>query len=140
MPTEDEVIDPDGKFAGLVSRAHEWAKKPFEVTEVEALQEFWTEDALLIPFEAPVVSSTRALLKYYEQVSQLPGFKVEWEPVSVDLSADGGLGYVVGRHWVTVDDPEGRTHRSEGRDVSIWRRDEGDWRWCVQIWNPEPAA
>ena len=134
-------MTPEINTSGLQRRAEEWAKKPFEVSEVGSLEEFWTNDALLIPLEAPTVSGTPALLQYYAQTLNLPDFHVAWKAVTVDLSADGSLGYVVGKHTVTVTDPEGRTHQSRGRDVSIWKKgDDGEWRWCVQTWNGEPSA
>jgi ketosteroid isomerase-like protein len=45
------------------------------------------------------------------------------------------------RNRVTVNAPDGTPVPTEGRAVTIWRREsDGEWRCTVDIWNAEPMA
>jgi ketosteroid isomerase-like protein len=72
---------------------------------------------------------------------RIPGFKITWESNDVTFSADGQLAYMFSRNAVTVNAPDGAPMTTEGRAVTIWRREsDGEWRCAVDIWNAGAAA
>jgi ketosteroid isomerase-like protein len=72
---------------------------------------------------------------------QLPGFRISWTSTDVTFSPDGLLAYMFSRNAVSMDAPDGSPTRTEGRAVTIWRREsDGEWRCAVDIWNADPAA
>lgn len=73
-----------------------------------------------------------------------PSVSLRWEPLRADIAASGDLGWTTGT-WVSEGpDPEGGTVRSEGRYVTIWRRQaDGSWKVVMDLGNtvePEPEG
>ncbi len=58
-----------------------------------------------------------------------PAFQLTWEPLQVDVSADGTLGYTWGRYEATERAPDGKTTATPGIFVTIWKRQpDGSWK------------
>jgi len=125
----------------LLRRDAEWAQAASEGRDVERILSYWTEDAVVLPPGLPSVVGKAALRQYVEGSMQIPGFKITWESDDVTFSPDGQLAYMFSRNAVTVNAPDGAPITSEGRAVTIWRREsDGEWRCAVDIWNAEAAA
>jgi ketosteroid isomerase-like protein len=125
----------------LLRRDAEWAKVASEGREVERILSYWTEDAVVMPPGLPSVVGKAALRQYVEGSIQIPGFRITWKSKDVTLSPDGRLAYMFSRNAVTMNTPEGTPITTEGRAVTIWRREsDSEWRCAVDIWNAEPAA
>ena len=125
----------------LLRRDAEWAEVASEGRDVELILSYWTEDAVVLPPGLPPVVGKAALRQYVEGSMQIPGFRITWESKDVTLSPDGRLAYMFSRNAVTVNAPDGTPMTTEGRAVTIWRREpDGEWRCAVDIWNAEPAA
>jgi ketosteroid isomerase-like protein len=127
--------------ARLLQRDAEWAKVASEGREVEIILSYWTEDAVVLPPGLPAVVGKSALRQYVEGSMQIPGFRITWASTDVTLSPDGQLAYMFSRNAVTMNAPDGTPNTTEGRAITIWRREsDGEWRCAVDIWNAEPAA
>jgi ketosteroid isomerase-like protein len=125
----------------LLRRDAEWAQSAAERHDVERILSYWTEDAVVLPPGLPAVVGKAALRQYVEGSMQIPGFRITWESKDVMLSPDGQLAYMFSRNAVTVNAPDGTPVTTEGRAVTIWRREsDGEWRCAVDIWNADPAA
>jgi ketosteroid isomerase-like protein len=125
----------------LLRRDAEWAEAASEGRDVELILSYWTEDAVVMPPGLPSVVGKAALRQYVEGSMRIPGFRITWESQDVTLSPDGRLAYMFSRNAVTVMAPDGTPMTTEGRAVTIWRREpDGEWRCAVDIWNAEPAA
>jgi ketosteroid isomerase-like protein len=125
----------------LLRRDAEWAQAASEGRDVERILSYWTEDAAVLPPGLPSVVGKAALRQYVEGSMKIPGFKITWESDDVTFSPDGQLAYVFSRNAVTVNAPDGAPMTSEGRAVTIWRREsDGEWRCAVDIWNAAAAA
>ena len=125
----------------LLRRDAEWAQAASEGRDVERILSYWTEDAVVLPPGLPSVAGKVALRQYVESSLRIPGFRITWESKDVTLSPDGQLAYMFSRNAVTMNAPDGRPLMTEGRAVTIWRREsDGEWRCAVDIWNAEPAA
>jgi ketosteroid isomerase-like protein len=108
---------------------------------VERVLSFWAEDAVVLPPGLPAVVGKEALREYVEGSMRIPGFRITWTTDDVTLSPDGNLAHMFSRNAVTMDGPGGTPQTTEGRAVTIWRREaDGEWRCTVDIWNAEPAA
>ena len=125
----------------LLRRDAEWAKVASEGRDVDRILSYWTEDAVVLPPGLAAVVGQAALRQYVEGSTQIPGFSITWESKDVTLSPDGQLAYMFSRNAVTVNAADGTPMTTEGRAVTIWRREaDGEWRCAVEIWNAEPAA
>jgi ketosteroid isomerase-like protein len=125
----------------LLRRDAEWAIAASEGRDIERVLSYWTEDAVLLPPGLPTVVGKAALRQYVEGSMQIPGFRITWTSTDVTFSPDGNFAYMFGRNAVTMNAPDGTPATTEGRGVTIWRRDtDGEWRCAVDIWNAEAAA
>ena len=125
----------------LLRRDAEWAKAASEGRDVDRILSYWTDDAVVLPPGLPSVVGKAALRQYVEGSMQIPGFRITWESRDVTFSPDGQLAYIFSRNAVMVNAPDGTPVTTEGRAVTIWRREsDGEWRCAVDIWNAEPAA
>lgn len=68
---------------------------------------------------------------------------LRWQPVDVEVSSSGDLGYTRGRFQMTVRGEDGSDTVETGWYVTIWRKsgEEGRWRAVLDIGTPpEPVA
>ena len=70
-----------------------------------------------------------------------PGVSLVWEPDYADIAQSGELGWTTGTFVSEGPAPDGGVARTQGRYVSIWRRQpDGSWRVVMDLGNPtEPA-
>ena len=131
----------DAERIRLLQRDAEWAVAASEGRDVERILSYWTDDAIVLPPGLQVVVGRSALRQYVEGSMQIPGFNITWTSKDVTFSPDGNLAYMFSRNAVTLNAPDGTPTTTEGRAVTIWRREaDGEWRCAVDIWNAEPAA
>lgn len=134
-------MDSTAEKEHLLRRDAEWAKVAYEGRDVDRILSYWTDDAIVLPPGLPSVVGKAALRQYVEGSMQIPGFRITWESKDAMLSPDGQLAYLMSRNEVTMNAPDGMPITSEGRAVTIWRREaDGEWRCAVDVWNAEPAA
>ena len=125
----------------LLQRDAEWAAAASEGRDIERILSYWTDDAVVLPPGLPAVVGKAALRQYVQGSMQIPGFRITWASQDVTFSPDGNLAYMFSRNAVTMNAQDGAPTTTEGRAVTIWRREpDGEWRCAVDIWNAEPAA
>jgi ketosteroid isomerase-like protein len=127
--------------AKLLERDAEWANVASEGRDVERIISYWTDDAVVMPPGLPAVKGKAALRLYVESSMQIPGFRITWTSTEANFSPDGNLAYIFGRNAVTMNGADGTPITTEGRAVTIWRREpDGQWRCAVDVWNAEPSV
>jgi ketosteroid isomerase-like protein len=125
----------------LLERDAEWSAAASEGRDVELILSFWTDDAVVLPPGLPSITGKVALRQYVEGSMKIPGFKISWASTDVTFSPDGNLAYMFSQNAVTMNAPDGTLTTTEGRAVTIWRREsDGEWRCAVDIWNAAAAA
>lgn len=125
----------------LLQRDAEWAAAASEGRDLERVLSFWTDDAVVLAPSLPAVVGKDALRQYVLGSMEIPGFRITWTSTEITFSPDGNLAYLFSRNAVTMNTPNGTPNTTEGRGVTIWRREaDGEWRCAVDIWNAEPAA
>jgi ketosteroid isomerase-like protein len=81
------------------------------------------------------------LRQYVEGSMQIPGFRITWTSTAVTFSQDGNPAYMFSRNTVTMIAQDGTPTTTEGRAVTIRRREsDGQWRCSVEIWNADTGA
>ena len=137
-----DALDLGFEKARLLRRDAEWSTAASEGRDVDLMLSFWTDDAVVLPPDLPAVAGKIALRAYVEGSMKIPGFRISWTTTDVTLSDDATLAYMFSRNTVQMNAPDGTPTETEGRAVTVWRREsDGEWRCAVDIWNaPEPAA
>jgi ketosteroid isomerase-like protein len=133
-------MDLEHERQRLLARDAEWAALSSQGEDVDRILSFWADDARVFAPGLPAFSGKAALRSYVEGALAIPGFHITWITSEASLSPDGHFAYVLSRNAVTMPGAEGRPVTTNGRAVTLWRREpDGTWRCAVDIWNDEPS-
>lgn len=127
----------------LLDTDRAWAKLADTQASVDSVVAYWTPDARVILPGQGVVVGTDALRQMVAGTRTIPGFHITWTPDSAVVSPSGDFGYTYGTNRVTTPDATGAPRTTEGRYVTVWRKEsDGQWRCAVDIHNegPTPAV
>jgi ketosteroid isomerase-like protein len=134
-------MDLERERKRLLERDAEWAALASKGQEIERMLSFWSDDARVFAPGLPPFSGKAALRSYVEGALAIPGFHISWTTSEASLSPDGQLAYLLSTNMVTMPGPDGQLVTTNGRAVTVWRREpDGEWRCTIDIWNDEPAA
>jgi ketosteroid isomerase-like protein len=134
-------MDLERERKRLLEQDAEWAALSSQGQDVDGILSFWTDDARVFAPGLPAFSGKAALRSYVEGALAIPGFHITWVSSEASLSPDGQLAYLLSTNAVTMMGPEGQPVTTNGRAVTVWRREpDGNWRCAVDIWNDERAG
>ena len=132
-------MDRERERKRLLELDAEWAALSSKGQDVDRIVAFWTDDARVFAPGLPALSGKAALRSYVEGALAIPGFHITWITSEASLSPDGQLAYLLSTNAVTMPGPGGQPVTTNGRAVTVWRREpDGNWRCVVDIWNDEP--
>jgi len=122
----------------LMQLSREWSKSA-GTDSLEKTLSYWADDAVVMsPGEAPIKGKA-AIREMVLGTKKIPGFKISWEPLSVTLSKDADMAYLIEQNQITVNDSIGRPMTEFNKSVTIWRKEpDGSWKNIVDMWNSEP--
>jgi ketosteroid isomerase-like protein len=133
---EGNEMDLNAERAILLRRDADWAQAAADGGDVERILSYWTDDAIVLAPGLPPFVGRQALRGYVEASLTIPGFRISWASTGVEFSPDGQLAYMFSDNAVTTNGPDGVPATTQGRVVTIWRREPDDqWRCAVDIWN-----
>ena len=118
----------------------EWSKAA-GAKDVEKTVSFYTDDALVMPPNSPVLQGKDAARAMWKGMFSVPGFGGGWKPTRVDVSGD--LGYVTGSYEISETDASGKPMTDKGKYMEVWKRQaDGSWKCVADMFNsdlPPPA-
>jgi ketosteroid isomerase-like protein len=69
----------------------------------------------------------------------MPGFKISWEPQSVEVSKSGNLAYLIEKSQITINDSSGKSIMQHYNGVTVWKKQvDGSWKNVADITAIEP--
>ena len=96
------------------------------------------EDGVMFPPGQAPIAGRDAIRKYMSEAMATPGFSIRWETTEIQVASSGDLAYTIGKSWFTVPHPTGATVTIPANAVGVWRRERGEWRCVVDMWNEAP--
>lgn len=123
----------------LMQTSRDWAKVASS-GDVDAVVNYFAEDAVLISSDQAPVRGRAALRAHLGQTLKLPGFRISWEPLEAHVSGD--MGYMLERTTLTMTGPQGAPVTQQLQAVTVWRKQaDGSWKNVVDMSAPAaPAA
>lgn len=100
---------------------------------VDALDDVYTEDARILPPGTEMVSGRANIKNFWRSAMDSMGVKAV-QLRTVDFEAAGDKGFEIGRARLELS-AEGAPP-VEVKYVVLWKREGGEWKWHVDIWNP----
>ena len=86
----------------------------------EAFVKFFAEDGIVLRSGLNPIMGKDSLRSLFANFQK--GWTLTWEPVEVDCSENGDLGYTIGKHQTRITDSIGSAKIVEGRYVTFWKR------------------
>ncbi len=113
-----------------------------QAKDLERWMSFYTDDAVVLPPNAPMVTGKEAIRAVTSELISTPGFAASWQTTKVEVARSGDLAYSYGTEEITVNDAEGNPVTERSKWVGVWKKQpDGAWKWAVGIWNSDqPAA
>ncbi|HKC35473.1 MAG TPA: DUF4440 domain-containing protein [Chitinophagaceae bacterium] len=115
----------------------EWSQVASE-GNVEKTVRYWADDAIVMSAGQPVLNGKEAIRKMVEESYKMPGFRISWQPQSVEVSESGDMAYLLENSQISFTDSTGHPIIINNKAVSIWRKlTDGSWKNVVDISTPE---
>ena len=133
---------PDLKAEGekIMELSREWSRAASS-GNIEKTVSYWAEDAMLMSAGQPQLKGKKAIRQMVEESYKIPGFRISWQPQSVEVSENGDMAYLIEDAQISFTDSTGKTITQNNKAVSIWRKQtNGSWKNVVDISTPEPVA
>ena len=121
-----------------------WSKAA-AAKQLDATLSYYSEDASMLPPNAPIATGKETFRKVWAQLFEIPGFSVSWQPVKVEAARSGDLGYSHGTYEMTMNDPKGNPVTDRGKYVAVWKKQaDKSWKAMADMFNsdlpPAPPA
>lgn len=115
----------------LMQASRDWSKAA-QARDVEAVMNYFAEDAVLVSEGRDPIRGRQAIRDYIAEAYAIPGYEIRWEPLEARVSGD--LGYLLERTHVTMNRPDGVPANQTLQAVTIWERQEGgEWKNVVDV-------
>lgn len=126
-------VDTKAEGEKLMALSREWSKQAAG-KDVDKIVNYWSDDAVLFTNGRPAINGKNALRQMVEESLNIPGFKITWEPVKVDVSESGDMAYLIEKNEMTMQDSTGKPFVIKGNVVTVWKKNTaGEWKAVVDI-------
>jgi uncharacterized protein (TIGR02246 family) len=118
----------------------QWSKTA-GAKDVDGTVAYYTDDATVLPPNAPMVTGRRAIRAVWSQLLG-PGTSIAWQADKVEVARSGDLSYILGTYQLTTNDPQGNPVNDKGKFVEVWKKQaDGKWKVVADIFNSDlPVA
>ena len=110
--------------------------------DVEKTVSFYSDDAIVMPPNAPADTTKEAIRKGWQDLLASPGLTISWRTTKVEVAKSGDLACLSGTYELIMNDPSGKPINDHGKYVEVWEKQaDGKWKCGTDIWNSDlPAA
>ena len=99
---------------------------------------FYTDDASVLPFNAPIATGIDQIRKVWSQLMSNPGFSIRFGPTKIEVARSADLAYEIGTFELTLSDQTGKSAGSRGKYVVAWKKQaNGEWKAAADIFNTD---
>ena len=108
------------------------ANRLYQAGDVDGMiDKILTENARICPPGSESIVGRENQRVLFKEFAQMEGFELSWEPLEAQVSASHDMAYVYGLvRWKMPGSAE-----EVGKYVSVWMKENGEWRNAVEIRN-----
>lgn len=133
-------VDLDAERASLQAAADAYHAAG-SASDTATVTSLYSSDAITLPPDTDAVVGPEAMGEFAQAFTAAPGFSMRFENIVVGMGSGGDMGYTLSDTIVTVDGPDGQPVSQTLRDFHLWKKEGGEWKLAVDIWNSaEPLA
>jgi ketosteroid isomerase-like protein len=109
--------------------------------DVDKTVSFYSNDAVVMPPNAPADTTKEAIRKGWQDLLATPGLLISWKTTKVEVAKSGDLAFLSGTYQMTMLDPSGKPLNDRGKYVEVWEKQaDGKWKCGTDIWNSDLPA
>jgi uncharacterized protein (TIGR02246 family) len=139
LSCNQQNVDTKAEGEKLLELSKEWSESA-TTGDVEKTVSYWADDAIVMSPGQPPLKGKKAIREMVEESYKIPGFRISWEPQSVEVSKSGDLAYMIEQSQITVNDSTGKAITEHYKGVSVWKKQlDGSWKNAVDISNADPS-
>jgi ketosteroid isomerase-like protein len=102
---------------------------------------FYSDDATVLPANAPAVTTKDGIRKTWQDLLASPGLAISWQATKVEVAKSGDLACLSGTYELAMNDASGRPTTDHGKYVEVWEKQkDGKWKCGTDIWNSDLPA
>lgn len=101
--------------------------------DAAAMAATYTEEARVLPPNGPMIVGREAIQNFWQDVIDAGISDLQLTTLEVGVARD--LAYVIDESALTIQPEEGEAIRDQGKSVVILKRENGEWKVAVDIWN-----
>jgi uncharacterized protein (TIGR02246 family) len=125
-PEEKTIRDADAVWSHAI-----------ETKDLEQALSFYSDDASVLPFNAPIATGRQQIRQVWSHLLSTPGFSLRFAPSTVEVARSGDLAYEVGTFELTMNDAQGKPVATPGKYVVVWKQADGKWKATADIFNTD---
>ncbi len=115
----------------------QWSKTA-GTRDVDATVAFYSDDASVLPPNAPVAVGKKAIREVWAALLVPEVVSISWQPTKVEVAHSGDIGYLTGTYEMTAKDSKGNPLSDKGKMVEVFRKQtDGKWKCVADIFNSD---
>jgi ketosteroid isomerase-like protein len=123
------AVNVEQERMALLQRDREWSQA---ASDIDKFMSYLAPDASVYQTGAPVVKGTDAIRAMHASMLAMPGFSIQWAPVTAEVSSAGDVAYTTGGY-----DAKMGGVSEKGKYVTTWRKIGGAWKVTTDIFNAD---
>ena len=134
-----QKVDTKAEGEKLIKLSKEWSDVA-GTGDVDKTASYWADDALVMSAGQPTLKGKAAIQQMVEESYKMPGFRISWQPQSVEVSESGDMAYMIENSQISFIDSTGKPVTLKNKGVTIWRKQpDGSWKNAVDISTSDPT-
>ena len=129
-------VDVEAEQASLRATADAYHEAA-QTSDMDSFAGFYTNDGVMFPPNAADEVGRQSVRNFATAFAQLPGFSMRFENVRVGVAASGDMGYTLADGVIRFEGPDGEPVEDKIRDFHLWKKQDGEWKIAIDIWNSE---
>src|SRR5688500_3864327 len=89
-----QKVDTKAEGEKVMQLSWEWSQVA-SAGDVEKTVSYWTDDAFVMSAGQPPLKGKPAIRQMVKESFEMPGFRISWQPQSVEVSASGDMAYMI---------------------------------------------
>ena len=124
----------EADLAALLEADKSWAESDANKM-MENFYDYVLSDAIILAPHAPIAEGEDCFA-IFEKMYALPGFSLNWQATSSEVSSSGDLGYTIGTYELSFDGPDEAPIVDSGKYITVWKKQtDGAWKVAVDMFN-----
>lgn len=132
-----QAVTPSADEMAIRETAAAWSKAA-GAKELERCLSFYTQDASVLPFNAPIAEGRDQIRHVWSILMSNPGYSLRFAPTKIEVAQSGDLAYEIGTFDLTLADDAGKPTPMRGKYVVVWKKQaNGMWKAAADTFNTD---